>query len=178
MNDEIIDLVNEKDEVIGTVKKSLAHKNPSLIHREVGVIIFNDKDEVLLQQRSFNKKNDPGVWKNAAAGHILAGKNPIDAIKREAREELGIEIQPILYKKFFKRHIKKGENSEARFIWMYYSLCKSETRLIIDKKEVADAKWIPINQLKKFSQNNSYDFNGTINKLTFEIYNHFKGIKI
>ena len=51
-NDELLDLVNEKDVVIGTVLKSEAHKDPTKIHRQVDLVIFNDKGEVLLQQRS------------------------------------------------------------------------------------------------------------------------------
>jgi len=48
MQDELIDLVNEKDEIIGTVWKSQAHKDPKLIHREVGIAIFNTDGCVLL----------------------------------------------------------------------------------------------------------------------------------
>ena len=53
--DELLDLVNEKDEVIGEVWKSVAHKDPTKIHREVAIVVFNNKSEVLLQQRSFKK---------------------------------------------------------------------------------------------------------------------------
>ena len=44
-DDELLDLVNEDDEVIGTVWKSKAHKDPSKIHREVAIVIVNNKEE-------------------------------------------------------------------------------------------------------------------------------------
>src|SRR3989344_5920035 len=95
--DELLDLVNEEDEVIGTVWRSEAHKNPSKIHREIAVAVFNHKGEVLIQQRSMKKTNDPGEWKITAAGHVASGENPKDSAEREVLEELGIKVKPILF---------------------------------------------------------------------------------
>lgn len=93
-NDELLDLVNEKDEVIGEVWKSEAHRDPAKFHREVAIVVFNNKREVLLQQRSFKKSHDPGQWKITAAGHVGKGEKPEDAVKRELEEELGLKIVP------------------------------------------------------------------------------------
>ena len=86
--DELLDLVNEKDEIIGEVWKSEAHKNPSKIHREVVIAVFNKKGDVLLQKRSINKEYHPGRWA-ITAGHVGKGEVPGDAAKRELFEELG-----------------------------------------------------------------------------------------
>ena len=90
-DDELLDLVNEKDEVIGEVWTSVAHKDPTKIHREVAIVVFNNKSEVLLQQRSFKKSHDPGEWKLTAAGHVGKGEDPKDAAIRELEEELGLK---------------------------------------------------------------------------------------
>lgn len=66
-DDELLDLVNENDEITGTVWKSEVHRNPYLIHREVAIAVFNEKGEILLQQRSLKKENSPGEWKITAA---------------------------------------------------------------------------------------------------------------
>lgn len=55
MDDELLDLVDDHDVVVGGVWKSKAHQDPTLIHREVAVIVFSNKKEVLLQQRSQKK---------------------------------------------------------------------------------------------------------------------------
>jgi len=81
--DELLDLVNEKEDVIGTVWKSEAHMDPSKIHREVTIAVFNNKNEILLQRRSMNKVNDPGCWKITAAGHVGMNEDPKHAVKRE-----------------------------------------------------------------------------------------------
>ena len=49
MADELLDLVNEDDDIIGEVWKSTAHKDPKLIHREISVIISYTKNKVLFQ---------------------------------------------------------------------------------------------------------------------------------
>ena len=70
--EEVIDLVNEKDEIIGTVTKKTANSNPNIIHREIGVILFDKNNRILFQQRSKKKLIDPMVWTVSCEGHICA----------------------------------------------------------------------------------------------------------
>ena len=90
--DELLDLVNEKDEVIGEVWRSEATGNKNKIIREVAVLIFDKNNKILLQQRSFNKKSYPGYWIISASGHVDKGELPDVAAKKEVSEELGINI--------------------------------------------------------------------------------------
>jgi isopentenyldiphosphate isomerase len=90
--DEVLDLVDEHDCVIGTVKKSQAHGDPSLRHREVAVIVHCGRS-ILWQQRAWSKSVLPGVWDITCAGHVSAGEAPDAAAVRELREELGFELE-------------------------------------------------------------------------------------
>lgn len=83
IDDELLDLVDENDNVVGEVLKSEAHKNPRLIHRVIGGILFDDNNRVLLQKRSYLKGSDPGVWITSWAGHVGKGCSPEDAAHRE-----------------------------------------------------------------------------------------------
>jgi isopentenyldiphosphate isomerase len=56
MSDELLDLVNSKDQVIGEIWKSDAHKDPQSIHREISVIVVNHDNKVLFQKRSKRKR--------------------------------------------------------------------------------------------------------------------------
>ncbi len=170
MADELLDQVDKNDEIIGTVWKSNAHKNIDIIHREVACVVFDNNGEVLLQQRSFNKKNDPGVWKITAAGHPESKESPSLAIERELKEELGIVAKHIFFKKYFSVHDKDGENKESRFIWVYYAILDNHPQLNLQTSEVNDAKWVKINDLKEFAKNNNYDMKGSSQKLITEIY--------
>jgi isopentenyldiphosphate isomerase len=89
--DELLDLVNENDEVVGEVWRSATVGHPELIFREVGILIYDDKKRLLLQKRKLNKKSYPGYWIISAGGHIGKGKNPEDEAHRELKEELGFD---------------------------------------------------------------------------------------
>ena len=163
--DELIDQVDKNDQIIGTTLKSKAHKDPSIIHREVAIVVFNKKGEVLLQQRSMKKRNDPGHWKMTAAGHIGAGEDPKLAIIREVKEELGITIKPVYYNKIFREY----RDQETRFFWLYYSVLKEEQPLVLDKEEVMDARWVKYSDLEKFSKQNEYHLDSPSHRNIVEV---------
>lgn len=165
MKDELLDLINEKDEIIGTVWKSEAHKIPKLIHREVAIVIFNDKGETLLQQRSMQKKVNPGEWKVAAAGHIGSGEDPVDAIKREVQEELGIEITPV----FFEKSEIYSNCLESHLTYIYYALVKDHPKITFAKNEVMATEWVKLSQLIAFSKTHNYDLKALSFKMTLKI---------
>lgn len=156
MEDELLDQVDESDNIIGSVWKSKAHQDYAIIHREVALILFNNKQEVLLQQRSFTKKNNPGAWRVAAAGHPLANEDPKNSIMREVLEELGIKIKPVFYKKYFSQHNKKGENNESRFTWVYYAIVNDNPKIILQTEEVNDARWVKIDKLIDYTKDPKY----------------------
>ena len=88
--EEILEIVNERGEVIGTAPRSVIHGDPSMIHRVVHVLVFNKKGELLLQKRSMNKDVAPGRWDTSVGGHVGAGEDILLSARREMEEELGI----------------------------------------------------------------------------------------
>ena len=88
---EILDLVDEHDRVIGTVRKDATESDPSLVHREVAILIHRGT-ELLWQLRSAAKSVMPLTWDCACAGHVGAGDLPEAAAHRELREELGFDV--------------------------------------------------------------------------------------
>jgi isopentenyl-diphosphate delta-isomerase len=170
--DELLDLVNEDDEIIGEVWKSEAHRDPSKIHREVAIAVFNNRGEVLIQRRSMDKTNNPGSWKITAAGHVDKGENPKKAIERELVEELGIKVNvKYLTKRFEKREGKPGY-SESRFVYVYYATVKGRAEIRLDKNEVMDARWIKPSKLEQFAKDNDWDLKGLSHKLILQMGEH------
>lgn len=88
--DEVLEIVNENGEVIGTALRTEIHGNPSLMHRVVHVLIFNEKGELLLQKRSNSKDVAPGKWDTSVGGHVEHGEDLSYAAGREMDEELGV----------------------------------------------------------------------------------------
>ncbi len=174
MADELIDQVDKNDNVVGTIWKSEAHGNPDIIHREDRAIIFDKKGEVLLQQRSFSKKNGPGLWVETAAGHVGVNESSEDAAVREIKEELGIDTKLIFFKKYFGTHARVNEYNESRFTYVYYSVLNNHPKLRLQKSEVNTTKWVKISELEEFSKKNNYELTGTSNKLILEIAKYLK----
>ena len=166
MEDELLDLVDENDNVIGEVPKSKANSDPKLIHREAAIAVFNRSGEVLLQRRALTKRNSPGAWKTTAAGHIRKGEDPKDSIKRELKEELGIEVTPI----FMYKELEPFKDLENRFTYVYYAILEKDQPLILDKNEVIDAKWIKVEDLEEFSKENDYSLQSGSHEMITQAY--------
>jgi isopentenyldiphosphate isomerase len=163
-NDELICLVNEKDELIGPVLKSEAHSDKFKIHREAAVFIFTESQEGLFQQRSFDKTFSPGQWKISAAGHVGYGEEPAEAMKREIKEELGIKVDKLTYwGKNFKEEVGEIVNGvskeQARFFWLYYVILDDRADLKLQKEEVNDARWVGLDErsMVDFSQETGFN---------------------
>jgi len=128
--DEILDLVNENDEVIGEVEKSKANNDAGKIHREISVYIFDKDNKMLMGQRSFSKKVYPGVWAESAAGHVDKGEDPEVAAHRELKEEMGFDTEL----KFIKKVLSRFSN-ETHFTYCYVGKYNGE-KINFQKEEI------------------------------------------
>lgn len=91
VSEELFDVVNEQDEVIGRQTRREVHRL-NLRHRAVHVLLFNAQGELFLQQRSLTKDNWPGVWDSSSSGHLDAGEDYDACALREVGEELGVRL--------------------------------------------------------------------------------------
>lgn len=87
--DEIFDVVDDSDAVVGQATRREVHER-KLLHRAVHVFVVNRHGELLLQKRSRFKDAHPGVWDSSVAGHLDAGEDYAAAALREMEEEMGI----------------------------------------------------------------------------------------
>ena len=87
---EQVILVNAQDEQVGIMEKMQAHREGKL-HRAFSVFIFNNKREMLLQQRALNKYHSGGLWTNACCSHPRPNESTEAAAIRRLKEELGFE---------------------------------------------------------------------------------------
>ena len=128
-------LVNEHDEPIGTMEKLEAHRK-SILHRAFSVFIFNEKGEMLLQQRALGKYHSPGLWTNACCSHPSPGESTPDAASRRLREELGFTTP--LDKIFAFTYQVNFENglAEHEFDHVFAGIYDSE--IMPDPEEVKD----------------------------------------
>ena len=84
MSEEIFDVVNERDEVVGRAPRKEVHAR-GLWHRAVHVLVFNARGEVFLQKRSLKKDIAAGKWDSSASGHLDTGEDYDAGAVREVR---------------------------------------------------------------------------------------------
>lgn len=111
MSDEMLIHVSDDDaQVIGPVARRLVHGNPSLIHRSVHVLVLGPDGRLLLQKRSMRKDTQPGKWDTSVGGHVGFGQSYEEAARREAAEELGLELGELIY--LYPSRIRNAVESE------------------------------------------------------------------
>lgn len=84
-------IVTPEGEVIGSASRGECHSGSMLLHPVVHLHLFNPQGELYLQRRPDWKDIQPGRWDTAVGGHVDLGETVEEALRREAREELGIE---------------------------------------------------------------------------------------
>ncbi len=91
--DEIFDLIDAEDRVIGRVRRGDAHRDTRLLHRSVQVLVFDTSGRLLLQRRSQAKDLFPGYYCASASGHVASGDDYAATAVREVKEELGVQLR-------------------------------------------------------------------------------------
>ena len=88
---ELFPIVDEAGQVIGRATRGECHSGSKLLHPVVHLHVFDSQNRLYLQQRPLWKDIQPGKWDTAVGGHVDLGEEIADALRREVREELGIE---------------------------------------------------------------------------------------
>lgn len=166
MQEELVILVNQKDEKIGLMPKQEAHEK-AMLHRAFSVFIFNDNNELLLQQRALNKYHSPGLWTNTCCSHQRDGESNIDAGKRRLKEEMGFdtslkETLSFIYKAPFDNGLTEHEYDHI-LTGCYNGIPK------INRNEVASWKWMSLADIHQDIQKNPGHYTAWF-KIIFEKY--------
>ncbi|RCT54863.1 isopentenyl-diphosphate Delta-isomerase [Winogradskyella sp. KYW1333] len=145
MEEEKVILVDENDNQLGLMPKMEAHEK-AVLHRAFSVFIFNNKNELMLQQRALHKYHSPGLWTNTCCSHQRDGESNIEAGKRRLNEEMGFvtdlrETTSFVYKAPFDNGLTEHELDHV-MIGNY------NEEPIINKDEVASWKWMPLEDVK------------------------------
>ena len=146
MIEELVILVNEKDEKIGLMPKMEAHEK-AVLHRAFSVFIFNSKNELMLQQRAAHKYHSPLLWTNTCCSHQRDGESNIEAGTRRLKEEMGFttplkEVTSFIYKAPFDNGLTEHE-------FDHVMLGHYESRPTINRDEVESWKWMPLETVKE-----------------------------
>lgn len=152
MSEEIFDVVNERDEVIGQERRSEVHRL-GLKHRAVHVLVFNRTGKIFLQKRSMKKDTWPGAWDSSASGHVDSGEAYDTCAVREAREELGLHLTKVPQRLL---KIDACERTGNEFVWLYR--CESEGPFNLHPEEIERGDWFAPEHVTRWMAERPQDF--------------------
>ena len=133
--DELFPIIDEDGNVIGKATRRECHSGSMLLHPVVHLHVFNSKGELYLQKRSLSKDIQPGKWDTAVGGHVSYGESIIEAVYREAYEELNfVEFNPIHLETYeFESSVEKEMVNVFAAVGSY--------DLTPDPDEVEEGRW-------------------------------------
>lgn len=151
MEEEKVILVDENDNKIGLMPKQEAHIK-GMLHRAFSVFIFNNKNELMLQQRALHKYHTPGLWANTCCSHQRDGETSVEAGKRRLFEEMGFtvdlkETTSFIYKAPFDNGLTEHELD-------HILVGSFEGHPEINPDEVASWKWMDLEDVKENIKSN------------------------
>jgi isopentenyldiphosphate isomerase len=135
MSEETLDVVNDRDEVIGRRTRREVHRL-GLIHRAVHVLVFNAAGQVFLQKRSLKKDRQPGLWDSSASGHVDSGEGYDACAVRELREEIGLHLSAPPQRLF---KLAASPQTDQEHVWVYR--CEAEGPFTLAPDEIERGDW-------------------------------------
>ena len=133
--DELLPIVDDRGNVQGSALRSHCHNYSFLLHPVVHLHVFNKQGDLYLQKRPEWKDIQPGKWDTAVGGHVSYGESILEAVFREASEELGlVEFNPIYLETY------EFESSVEREMVSIFAAVGSYD-LRPDPEEVEEGRW-------------------------------------
>lgn len=167
-SEEIFDVVNERDEVIGQAPRREVHAR-GLWHRAVHVLVFNARGEVFLQKRSMLKDTAKGKWDSSASGHLDTGEDYDACAVRELREEIGLApAQPP--RRVFK--LDACPETGWEFCWVYR--CAGEGPFSLHPEEIERGDWFAPERVTRWVAEQPEDFARSF-RLVWELFRRSGG---
>lgn len=142
--EEIIPVVDLKDEIIGYKKRSDITTDD--IYRVSSCRVKNSKGDVLLWQRALTKSHNPGVWSPLVNGTVTKWETYLDNIIKEAEEEAWLQLTKddfISQKKYYSGSYWK------KFVMYHVYVWNGDIKdLHLDPQEIMQVAWYSYEELR------------------------------
>ena len=158
VENEIYNVVDENDRVIGTASRKQIHKR-NLLHRSVHILVFNSRNELFLQKRALCKDENPGLWDTSSAGHVDAGESYDECAHRELWEELSLKAN-------LKTSLKISACQETYNEHVQVYSCVTDAEIIINQEEISEGAFFSLSKVQKEVSLNPAQFTSSFKMLS------------
>ena len=159
--EELLDVLDENVIKTGEVLPRREVHKRGLWHRIIVVAIINEKNEILVQQRSHDKDKNPDMWDISVTGHLSAGQDSLTAATREISEEVSVslgysvEVRDFRFMFSFRKEQKVSETHMDRQYYDFFVLRQAglnENNLRFQSSEVQAIKFVSISKLNEMRE--------------------------
>ncbi|MFN4299088.1 MAG: isopentenyl-diphosphate Delta-isomerase [Thermaurantimonas sp.] len=171
MMTEHVILVDAHDRELGLMEKMEAHQK-GLLHRAFSVFVLNDKKELLLQRRALDKYHSGGLWTNTCCSHPRKDEDVEAAAHRRLQEEMGFDCTLEKVLDFVYRADFSDGLTEHEFDHVFVGYFNGNPE--INTKEVAEYKWMPLDEVKRDLQENPDNYTEWFKIIFDRFYSHVK----
>lgn len=149
---EIWDVLDENGIKTGKImtKDDVKSFEEGILHQGVDVWIINSEGKILIQKRSPQKRLQPNVWA-MTGGSVIKGETLLETLQREAKEELGINLD-------IKNAIKINHYRSGN-VWLDEYIVKQDIDLkdiVMQEEEVSEVKFATYDEIEKIYQDNMF----------------------
>ena len=161
MREELLDVLDSNGIKTGEILPRKEVHKKGLWHRIFVVAIVNEKNEVLIQQRSENKDKNPGMWDISVTGHLSAGQDSLTAATREISEEVSVslgysvEVRDFRFMFSYRKEEKVNDDHYDRQFYDFFILRQNgltADNIRFQAEEVQAIKFVSINELNKMRE--------------------------
>lgn len=170
-DDEILDLVDKNDQVVGKLERTKVYSAGYNNFRVINAFLVNTKGQLWIPRRTANKRLFPLFLDVSVGGHVSSGETYDQAFEREMLEEINLNLKDVRYEnlgkltphendvsafmhvyKFFYNNVPQyNKNDFLEYYWFY----PEELLKILDKKEDKAKGDVPL-LIKYFFINKHY----------------------
>lgn len=154
MKEELLILVDTKDNPIGFEEKVKCHLPNGKLHRAFTALLFDNNGNLVLTKRSPSKMLWPNGWDGTVASHPRKSEDYVSSAERRMPEELGVKCKmDYLFK--FEYHVPyKDVGSENEICGTLIGIIDTKTKFNLVEDEIIETKWINADKLKDELINN------------------------
>ncbi|MHB8789450.1 MAG: NUDIX hydrolase YfcD [Desulfobulbaceae bacterium] len=150
---EFVQIVDENNVEIAVMSRRLMREQ-NLIHRASYILVFNNRDELFVQQRTVTKDIYPGFHDIAAGGVVVAGESYEESARRELAEELGVRDVPL--RSCFDHYFEDERNR----VWGRVFRCRHEGPFTLQPEEVAGGRFMTLDRILALSEQEPFTPDG------------------
>jgi 8-oxo-dGTP pyrophosphatase MutT (NUDIX family) len=148
MPDELVDIIDQQNQIIGQLPKSVVHQQ-GLRHRVAAVLLQRPDGKFLIPTAAAHKAEAGGLF-HSAAGHIPTGETPLQAAQRELSEEVGLSISQDLFQPLGSYWFEKDfpTRKEKEYFTVFLAIYKPKPEEIKLNEEQINEQWLSPDELK------------------------------